>query len=106
MLWQWETQGYLIVQGVMDLEWLAGANLALGTFRSDPSVVRPIGTSELWHEPDCSASLLPARPDPDDAGPLWEERMGGLEALPSPHCERGHGKRADRGRARHGGRPR
>ena len=84
-VWQWETQGYLIVN-VMDEDWLAGANLAIDTFRNDPGVVRRIPTSELWQEPDCSASLLPERPD-DDGGPLLEERMTGLEALPRPHCD-------------------
>ena len=85
-IWQWETQGYLIVN-VMDEDWLAGANLAIDTYRNDPNVVRRIPTSELWQEPDCSASLLPERPDPDDGGPLLEERMTGLEALPRPHCD-------------------
>eukprot|EP01045_Picozoa_sp_COSAG04_P014291 COSAG04_NODE_1060_length_8514_cov_60.572623_4_plen_129_part_00 len=86
-VWQWETQGYLIVN-VMDEDWLAGANLAIDTFRNDPNFVRRIPTSELWQEPDCSSSLLPERPDPDDGGPLLEERMTGLEALPARKCSR------------------
>jgi len=73
-------------QGVMDPEWVAACNHALDTFRSDPSVVAKIGASELWQESDCSPKLLPAERD-EEGGPLLEERMTGLEALPKPHCD-------------------
>jgi hypothetical protein len=89
-MWQWATQGYLVVPGVMDAAWIEGCNTALDAFRTDQSVVKRIGPSELWPEPDCSPSLLPAGPDPDDAdGGSWlcEERMSGLEGLPSPHSD-------------------
>ena len=60
-MWQWDAQGYCIARGVMDEEWLGAANAALDTYRSDPSVVREIGDSELWQEPDCSNTLRPVR---------------------------------------------
>eukprot|EP01052_Picozoa_sp_SAG31_P005517 SAG31_NODE_243_length_19342_cov_12.906459_20_plen_419_part_00 len=85
-VWQWETQNYLIVSGVMDKEWIAAANLAIDTFRDSKDVVRQIGASELWQEPDCSPSLLPSAAD-EDGGPMLEERMTGLEGLPKPHCD-------------------
>ena len=71
----------------MDPEWVAACNHALDTFRSDPSVVAKLGASELWQESDCSPKLLPAEWDEEAGGPLLEERMTGLEALPKPHCD-------------------
>lgn len=84
-VWQWETQGFLIVSGVMDADWINASNLALDTFRMEPSVVAKIGASELWQETDCSPLLLP-QPD-GNGGPMLEERMTGLEDLPKPHCD-------------------
>ena len=84
-LWQWTTQGYVVARGVMDAEWLEAANEALDTFRTDPSVVREIGDSELWQEPDCSSTLRPTGYETGDY--QNEERMSGLEGLPEPHCQ-------------------
>jgi hypothetical protein len=75
-VWQWETQGYLIIRGVMDPEWIKGCNHALDTFRDDPNVVHKIGASELWQETDCSTLLLPTERDADGE-PILEERMTG-----------------------------
>ena len=99
-VWQWETQGYLVVPGVMGAEWLAAANAAIDACRQDPAVARPIGASELWQEPDCSPSLLPTEAD-GDGGPRLEERMTGLEGLPPPHCEPFVGDRNGRRRLPH-----
>ena len=82
-VWQWETQGYLIVQGVMDREWIDSCNHALDTFRDDPNVVAKIGASELWQESDCSPLLLPAERDVD-GGPILEERMTDRCAMAPP----------------------
>ena len=76
-VWQWETQGYLIVKGVMDSEWIKGCNCALDTFRGDPNVVHKIGASELWQESDCSPLLLPTQRD-TNGEPILEERMTGI----------------------------
>lgn len=75
-MWQWETQGYLIVKGVMDSEWIKCCNHALDLFRNDPKIVRKIGASELWQEPDCSPLLLPAQFE-SNGEPILEERMTG-----------------------------
>ena len=84
-MWQWDAQGYCIARGVMDEQWLTAANAALDAYRSDPTIMRKIGDSELWQEPDCSDTL---RPVGYSSGEYQnEERMSGLEGLPSPYGE-------------------
>ena len=71
----------------MDAAWVSAANDAITAFRADPELCKKFSNSasEVWNEPGCSAALLPAAQDPE-GGPLLEERMNGLEALPTPFC--------------------
>ena len=84
-LWQWDTQGYVIVRGVMDKEWLVAANEALGVYRNDQSIVSQLGDPDFIHEDDCVASLRPHNYGTSKQVPA--EFMRGLEGLPPPFCD-------------------
>jgi hypothetical protein len=82
--WMFETQGFLIVRGVMDQQWVADALAAIEHLRHDPAHLNPPTAQPL--EPRFAERNAAVGTSPKLAGTHNEQHLANIASAPQPYC--------------------
>ena len=86
--WEWDLNGFLVLRGVMDAEWLAEANAAVDACSEQAIEIVDIALSHFTTAAAESKEVWPERTSALLKGGGGKHRMlRGLTELPAPHCQ-------------------
>lgn len=90
-LWFWDVNGYLVLRGVLDEEWLAAAHRSIDAMMATQSSLPSGHPSALEEVPEAilreNGWQWPEETSERIRGDVHRPRLGGLYELPEPQCD-------------------